>query len=57
MGAYLEEINDLLKDVQDLDAIKENCFEGFTHDIPKSVMVQRKRRATAAAAASKASKT
>lgn len=56
MGTYLEDIDDLLTDVKELDTIKENCFEGFTHDIPKSVLVQRKRRAAAAIAASKASK-
>jgi len=57
MKEYLVEINELLKDVQELDSEKENCFEGFSHDIPKSVKEVRKRRATEQAAAKKAAKT
>jgi hypothetical protein len=56
MKEYLVEINELLKDVQELDSKKENCFEGFSHDIPKSVKEVRKRRAAEQAAAKKAAK-
>lgn len=56
MKEYLTEINELLKDVQDLDSKKETCSEGFSQDIPKSVKEVRKRRHAEQAAAKKAAK-
>jgi len=40
-----------------LDTQKDSCVDGFSHDIPKSVLESRKMRAAAIVAANKAAKT